>query len=342
MLCYFVLPFCAFNSDLSAQNLAGSISSEIGCLTDLISLNLSHNALTGSLPDELCSLSSLRSLDVSFNGLHGALPSNFSRLPLLQCRLRYIGDVALISGNDGIVTPISDEPSSTPSDGGTTTVQQGCVATIVFQQTMCSLDVIAVRDNLAAVGGTSPLDLVVLSTSCTADNSELRLFIFNDDFSTRSAGDVISSWVNASSTELAARSIATSASVTASNCVSITAEDLAQQIVASQSTAPDWSTSTTVAIPSIATTPSPVKIVLVFCNVKSLLIFALQIQTIPMPVITTSPVSTSPGATTPVRRNRCARLCVIVSVCCVWWVDVCLVCLVCCVCCVLRVSVYIV
>ncbi|KAK1263719.1 hypothetical protein QJS04_geneDACA009442 [Acorus gramineus] len=57
---------------------------EMGYLTMLHSLNLSHNHLTGSIPESFQNLMSLESLDLSFNHLSGVIPSQLVQLNMLS------------------------------------------------------------------------------------------------------------------------------------------------------------------------------------------------------------------------------------------------------------------
>ena len=83
--------------DVSGNNLNGTLPSEIGAMTALVSLNVSWNALSGSLPATLSNLTNLQHLDASFQGsrpgqsgggLTGTLPSELSGMISLRCVLR--------------------------------------------------------------------------------------------------------------------------------------------------------------------------------------------------------------------------------------------------------------
>uniref|UniRef100_A0A7N0VCE8 non-specific serine/threonine protein kinase n=1 Tax=Kalanchoe fedtschenkoi TaxID=63787 RepID=A0A7N0VCE8_KALFE len=64
--------------ELPARRLSGKLSSSIGSLPELRTLNLSTNFLRGSLPDSLFTLQKLELLDLSENDLSGPSPSNVS------------------------------------------------------------------------------------------------------------------------------------------------------------------------------------------------------------------------------------------------------------------------
>ncbi|EOY10968.1 Disease resistance family protein / LRR family protein, putative [Theobroma cacao] len=70
--------------DLSANNLTGEISKDLGNLIGLRSLNLSGNLLTGKIPENIGNMESLESLDLSMNRLYGEIPSSFSGLNFLN------------------------------------------------------------------------------------------------------------------------------------------------------------------------------------------------------------------------------------------------------------------
>ncbi|KAJ4841368.1 hypothetical protein Tsubulata_016506 [Turnera subulata] len=63
--------------DVGSQGLRGSISDQIGLLTDLVSLNLSRNALEGILPSGL-GVKALRRLDLSHNMFKGPIPESLT------------------------------------------------------------------------------------------------------------------------------------------------------------------------------------------------------------------------------------------------------------------------
>ncbi len=79
---------------LAANNLLGSIPSEIGNVSELRSLNLKYNRLSGELPRELGSLSNLREVWLHTNAaLAGALPQTLSNLSALE--MLWIGGTEL-------------------------------------------------------------------------------------------------------------------------------------------------------------------------------------------------------------------------------------------------------
>lgn len=61
---------------LSDCNFTGTISTQIGRLSDLQQLDISNNNFHGSLPSELAALTNLRELKVNGNDLTGAIPSS--------------------------------------------------------------------------------------------------------------------------------------------------------------------------------------------------------------------------------------------------------------------------
>ncbi len=70
--------------NLSFNNLAGTISPQLGNLANLAGLNLYFNQLTGSIPAELGNLVNLANVDLSFNSLTGNIPSSLGNLTNLQ------------------------------------------------------------------------------------------------------------------------------------------------------------------------------------------------------------------------------------------------------------------
>ncbi|XP_027156821.1 receptor-like protein 7 [Coffea eugenioides] len=71
-------------SDLSGQDLTGSIPPEIGNLSHLESLNLSSNSLVGSIPNTFVKLSQLSVLKLCDNKLEGPLPKFLPELKSLR------------------------------------------------------------------------------------------------------------------------------------------------------------------------------------------------------------------------------------------------------------------
>ena len=69
--------------DIPNNNLAGSIPSSIGNLTNLTNLNLCVNDLTGTIPSSIENLTSLESLDLAGNDLTGSIPSEVGSLTSL-------------------------------------------------------------------------------------------------------------------------------------------------------------------------------------------------------------------------------------------------------------------
>lgn len=70
--------------DLSHNKLNGSIPSELGYLTRIISLNLSNNFFTGEIPATFSKLFQVESLDLSFNMLSGQIPPQLNGLTSLE------------------------------------------------------------------------------------------------------------------------------------------------------------------------------------------------------------------------------------------------------------------
>lgn len=69
---------------LSSKNLTGYIPSEIGALSFLTLLDLSHNAFGGPLPHHITTLQNLVHLDISSNNFNGSLPESLSNLTQLR------------------------------------------------------------------------------------------------------------------------------------------------------------------------------------------------------------------------------------------------------------------
>lgn len=65
---------------LHNQGLTGVIPSELGMLTGLETLDLSHNRLTGAIPSELGSLDNIRFLRLHATRLSGSIPVEFGNL----------------------------------------------------------------------------------------------------------------------------------------------------------------------------------------------------------------------------------------------------------------------
>ncbi len=79
--------------DLSFNDLAGAIPSELGGLDSLRYLSLHSNEITGPIPPELGRLDGLDTLDLSSNDLTGPIPSELGNLRRL--RRLYLDDNAL-------------------------------------------------------------------------------------------------------------------------------------------------------------------------------------------------------------------------------------------------------
>ncbi|KAL3929375.1 MAG: hypothetical protein SGBAC_012240 [Bacillariaceae sp.] len=69
--------------DLSTFNLVGTVPTEIGLLTDLVSLRTSDNPITGTIPSEIGSLSSLEHLSLSATFMAGSIPTEVARMTSL-------------------------------------------------------------------------------------------------------------------------------------------------------------------------------------------------------------------------------------------------------------------
>ena len=69
--------------DLSANNLVGTIPSQLGDIVSLTYLRLSSNELSGSLPSAIADLYNLEELDISDNKLSGTVPSDLGGLTRL-------------------------------------------------------------------------------------------------------------------------------------------------------------------------------------------------------------------------------------------------------------------
>lgn len=70
--------------DLSYMNLTGTVSNDLGKLTNLVNLSLACNNFTGVLPAVIVTLSKLQYVNVSNNNFSDVFPSNFSQLQSLQ------------------------------------------------------------------------------------------------------------------------------------------------------------------------------------------------------------------------------------------------------------------
>ncbi len=70
--------------NLPLNNLVGTIPSEIGDLTGLLSLQLQGNSLTGSIPASLFGITGIQLIDLSANSLSGTVVTTFSTLDSLS------------------------------------------------------------------------------------------------------------------------------------------------------------------------------------------------------------------------------------------------------------------
>ncbi|GAV80712.1 Pkinase domain-containing protein/LRR_1 domain-containing protein/LRRNT_2 domain-containing protein/LRR_6 domain-containing protein/LRR_8 domain-containing protein [Cephalotus follicularis] len=92
--------------NLSGLNLEGEISSSIGNLKDLDTIDLRGNRLSGQIPDEIGDCSSLKSLDLSFNEIYGDIPFSVSKLKQLE---------TLVLKNNQLIGPIPSTLSQIPN-----------------------------------------------------------------------------------------------------------------------------------------------------------------------------------------------------------------------------------
>ncbi|KAI9397476.1 hypothetical protein POPTR_003G041600v4 [Populus trichocarpa] len=70
--------------DFSCNNFIGEIPPEIGNLSMIKVLNLSHNSLTGPIPPTFSNLKEIESLDLSYNKLDGEIPPQLTELFSLE------------------------------------------------------------------------------------------------------------------------------------------------------------------------------------------------------------------------------------------------------------------
>jgi hypothetical protein len=70
--------------DFSCNNFTGEIPPEIGNLSMIKVLNLSHNSLTGPIPPTFSNLKEIESLDLSYNKLNGEIPPRLTELFSLE------------------------------------------------------------------------------------------------------------------------------------------------------------------------------------------------------------------------------------------------------------------
>ncbi|KAG6780409.1 hypothetical protein POTOM_013266 [Populus tomentosa] len=70
--------------DFSCNNFIGEIPPEIGNLSMIKVLNLSHNSLTGPIPPSFSNLKEIESLDLSYNKLDGEIPPQLTKIFSLE------------------------------------------------------------------------------------------------------------------------------------------------------------------------------------------------------------------------------------------------------------------
>nr|XP_034908160.1 receptor-like protein 15 [Populus alba] len=81
------LPSCLGNltfKESFPESLCRSNPTEFGNLSEILSLNLSHNNLTGSIPATFSNLKHIESLDLSYNNLNGAIPPQLTEITTLE------------------------------------------------------------------------------------------------------------------------------------------------------------------------------------------------------------------------------------------------------------------
>ncbi|KAK8972098.1 hypothetical protein V6N11_061906 [Hibiscus sabdariffa] len=78
--------------DLSSMDLTGTIPSQLGNLSFLVSLNIRNNSFHGSLPIELTNLHRLKYLNFGNNSFNGEIPSWFGYLAQLQSLYLYMNN----------------------------------------------------------------------------------------------------------------------------------------------------------------------------------------------------------------------------------------------------------
>ncbi|KAK1367956.1 LRR receptor-like serine/threonine-protein kinase ERECTA [Heracleum sosnowskyi] len=92
--------------NLSSLNLDGEISTAIGDLTGLLSIDMRGNRISGQIPDEIGDCVALQNLDLSFNELYGDIPFSISKLKQLE---------SLVLKNNNLIGPIPSTLSQIPN-----------------------------------------------------------------------------------------------------------------------------------------------------------------------------------------------------------------------------------